>query len=115
MSEKFHGQRNMLEVKVFDGKKKSIVDGFNRLLAYLDNYCQSIGCLLIFNTSKIDLSFAGELIDNPLNGFSINNKTIFIEVVNIWDTPSSSKRGKHSSVFFKRDVLIEHIENQPTE
>lgn len=87
------------DAKIFDpvkSKDKSyILRGFKQIYTYTLDYNEPFGYLVIFSNSSRDLVFPSAAIEQSTPLFTVNNKTIFIVVIDVFDHPSSaSKRGK---------------------
>ena len=100
----------VLEVKILDldrnGYDKSYIrKGFKQIFDYANDYNKSVGYLLIFNATEVDLTF--NLKNKSETKIELGGKTFHIVVVNIYpDTTPSSKKGKLKPYTIEESFLV---------
>jgi hypothetical protein len=105
----------VLEVKILDldrnGYDKSYIrQGFKQIFDYANDYNKSVGYLLIFNASEVDLTF--NLKNKSETRIELGGKTFHIVVVNIYpETTPSSKKGKLKPYMIEESFLVSRGES----
>jgi hypothetical protein len=100
----------ILEVKILDldrnGYDKSYIrKGFKQIFDYTNDYNKSVGYLLIFNASEVDLTF--NLKNKSETKIELGGRTFHIVVVDIYpDTTPSSKKGKLKPYTIEESFLV---------
>lgn len=99
----------VLEIKILDldrGYDRSYIrKGFKQIFDYANDYNKSVGYLLIFNASEVDINF--NLRNKSELNIEIDGKTFYFVVVDIYeDTVPSSKRGKLQPYTIEESFLI---------
>lgn len=107
------------DVKVFNpskGKAKAyMIRALQQVHTYACDYNQPVGYLIIFNTSSVQLRFALANPDHPAPRVLLNNKTIFLVVIDIFPhTESASQRKSPDSVeITDQDFIAANASPQP--
>ncbi len=101
----------VIEVKIFDGKdydKRYIRKGFVQAKKYIEDHNKDFGFLVIFNVSNKEIDF-----DFKSKGWiRVNNKVIFIIVVNLNPSPLfASQRKKLDTYQISEEYLLSNGEN----
>ncbi len=90
--------RLLVDAKIFEPSrskgKNYILQGFNQVYRYCQDYNESVGYLAIFKTTTDELKFTLEGDRQKIPYSTLNGKTIFFVVIDISDSPSASKAGK---------------------
>jgi hypothetical protein len=99
----------VLEIKIFDSERgydrSYIRKGFRQIYDYTNDYNKSVGYLLIFNASEVDLNF--NLKSKTETKIELDGKTFYIVVVDIYpDTVPSSKKGKLKPYTIEESFLV---------
>jgi hypothetical protein len=103
--------RLVADAKIFNpdkGRGKAyLAKGFNQIYKYLLDYNESMGYLVVFNTSEKDLAFALSTQQSSAPYLRLNHKTIYFIVINISPRiASASKAGRVDSVQITDEDLI---------
>nr|WP_290224143.1 hypothetical protein [Trichocoleus desertorum] len=106
----------VLEVKIVDSSKNyykdRIIEGFQQIVSYADNYNKPIGYLLVFNMNASEVEIVTSQNSNqwPIR-ISFAGKTYFIIIVNLppLDTESASKRGRVQKVSVTEEELTAEV------
>jgi hypothetical protein len=103
--------RLVADAKIFNpdkGRGKAyLAKGFNQIYKYLLDYNESVGYLVIFNTSDKDLAFALSTQQSSAPYLRLNHKTIYFITINISPRlESASKAGRVYSVQITDEDLI---------
>ena len=106
--------RLVADTKVFEPERSLdrayIVKGFRQVYDYAKDYNEPFGYLIIFKTCEADLSISTPKQESGVPFITLNNKTIFIVVIDICDYPASaSKRGKLKAHELTVEQFIEAI------
>nr|WP_319510192.1 hypothetical protein [uncultured Draconibacterium sp.] len=106
------------DAKIFNpdkSKNKSyIINGINQLYTYTLDYNETFGYLLVYNTSQTDLLLNFQRNEQSIPCISINNKTIFVLMIDIYPhEQSASKRGKLKAIELNENEIIEKINLMP--
>lgn len=95
------------EVKIYNGKKRRILDGFNQVYLYSQKFNRPFGYLIIFNNSENELKFSLSNQSAITPFVTHNNKTIFIVTIGIFlHKTTASKRGRLRAVEIKEEELV---------
>jgi len=98
-----------LEVKLYGGKnnygKSYIKKGFHQAINYANDYNKSYAYLFIFNLSDKLLEFNLKDNNEPTH-ININNKSIFIVVVNLTDNKKTASQIQKEIVQINEEYLI---------
>lgn len=98
-----------LEVKLFDPARSYnrayIRRGFHQAFRSAKDYNQPFGYLLIFNLSDYDIKFGTESQNKQIK-IDFGDKTIYIVVINLFESESASKKGKMKPYEINEDYLI---------
>lgn len=98
------------DVKVFNpskGKAKAyMIRALQQVHTYTCDYNQPVGYLIVFNTSAVQLRFVLASPDHPAPRVLLNNKTIFVVVVDIFPhSEPASQRKNPTSIEITQDDL----------
>jgi hypothetical protein len=99
----------VLEIKILDldrGYDKAYIrKGFRQIYDYTNDYNKSVGYLLIFNASEVDLNFS--LKNKSETKIELDGKTFYIVVVDIYpEMVPSSKKGKLKPYTIEESFLV---------
>lgn len=99
----------LIEAKIFNGKtsKKSIINGFQQIYNYCNDYNENIGYLIIFKTCEDNLQLNLDQSEEKLSFCTFNNKLIYFLLIDIHNyEKSASKRGELNPIILTKDELI---------
>ncbi|MEM8675358.1 MAG: hypothetical protein AAGF83_16010 [Cyanobacteria bacterium P01_G01_bin.67] len=82
------------DTKIFKHNKSYIIKGFNQVYAYTLTYNQPFGYFIIYNTCEKDLRFSLQNQTHSTQFITVNNKTIFITVINIYQHEKTASQRK---------------------
>jgi len=105
----------IIEVKVIDKEKSygksRILDGFQQVVRYTNNYNKDLGYLVLFNLDKthINFRFIKETKKFPPM-LTFNNRTYFFVVIDLYYEESASKMGSVETIDVTEEELIKIIE-----
>jgi hypothetical protein len=112
----FYDQRGedriFAEVKVIksSAEKHVIVEGFNQLYIYLNDFNSAVGYLVIYKACEKDVSFDLKTQLQLVPFETHNNKTIFFIVIDVFPHKlPSSKRGRLKTIRITSDELVKSI------
>jgi hypothetical protein len=102
------------DAKVFDpGRGKSVqylISGFRQIYTYCLDYNQSVGYLIVFTTSEIDLKLALRDERHGTPFAVLNGKVIYFIVIDIFPhAASASKRGKVNAYELSESELVNMV------
>jgi hypothetical protein len=104
----------VLDVKVFDGKKRSLTyirNGLHQLLTYARDFHQATGFLVIYHTCPEDLQFGFDRPDSLVPFVRFDGRTLFMLVIDICHhEESASKRGLLKSFVLDEASLRQNLE-----
>jgi hypothetical protein len=106
------------DAKIFNpdkNKNKSyIINGINQIYQYMLDFNETFGYLIVYNTSQTDLLLNFPKSEQSIPCVSINNKTIFVLMIDIFphELPAS-KRGKRKAIELNENEVIEKINPMP--
>ena len=108
-------ERVIADTKLFwpeSGKGKSyIISGFNQAYIYACDYNEPCAYLVIYKMCQEGLNFLVPSSQASFPSLTINNKTIFFIVVDIFEhETSASKRGPMKSVDITEQELVQRVE-----
>jgi hypothetical protein len=93
--------------------KSYIISGFNQVYTYICDYNEPCGYLVIYKMCSEALNFLVTPSESMFPCMSLNNKTIFFAVVDIFEHGvPASKRGPLKSVDITEKELVQSIETQ---
>lgn len=107
--------RIVADAKIFDPEKSKgleyLAKGFHQVYIYLNDYNEPFGYMVIFNASSKNLTFDVSGVDAQIPYVTLNGKTIFLHVIDIFlHQTSASKRGKLETLILKELQLIQAVE-----
>ena len=108
-------ERVVADTKLFwpeKSKGKSyIISGFNQVYTYACDYNEPCAYLVIFKMSHERLNFLVPFTQASFPSLTVNNKTVFFVVVDIFEYgTSASKRGPMKSVDISERELVQSVE-----
>lgn len=102
------------EIKIYDSekgyRKDRIFSGLSQIVKYTNDYNKDCGYLVVFNIdeSEIVFKFSVEQKRFPPR-ITINNKTYYFVVVNLYHDFTASKVGKTKTVEINEDELLNEL------
>ncbi len=104
-----------MEIKLFDNelyKKNYIRKGFNQALKYTHDYSQPCGYYIIFNLSDKLLQVGSQATGEYFPSVEVNNKIIFMIVVNIFPPEKTASQEKQAEIIIiDKEYLVSEDEN----
>ena len=106
--------RLVADAKLFNPERGQdlgyIAKGFRQIYDYTKDFNQPFGYLVIFKTCEQDLAIPTQHQESAFPFITHNNKTIFLVVIDIFDSPeSASRRGKLQAYEITPQQFVESI------
>jgi hypothetical protein len=110
-------ERLIADAKIFNPDKSKgkpyIVQGFRQVYQYAADYNEPVGYLVIFNTTNKQLRFAVPGAADPLPHVTVNHKTIFFVVIDIYQHETTASKRPQPEVIEITEAEIVGAATEP--
>lgn len=115
VTEQVGDDRVIADTKLFWPEKNKgktyLIHGLNQIYTYCRDFNEPCGYIVIFKMCKEDLNFLMPSTNSLFPSFTINNKTIFFVVIDLYyHGASASKRGKFTAIDITDTELVHSID-----
>jgi hypothetical protein len=103
------------DVKVFTGDKGYIAKGFRQIIAYMSDYNEASGYLVVYNTNQKQLEFNLSGLAGATPYLDFHGKKVFVVTINIPPTKTTaSKLGKLAPITITSNDVLPEISKPET-
>ncbi len=100
----------IIEIKILDKEKnyglERVKSGFHQIVNYTNDYNKDDGYLVIFNFDKVKYDFKLDNINSFPPMLTLNNKTYYFIIINMYDKETASKLGRIEKIEISEGQLL---------